>query len=262
MRPIFIFFMAITAMVATAQSSTPFQPVYLVREYMKVKPAMQEDYLKTEALWKKVHQRRIAEGRIISWQLFRLVAPSGTSGEYDYMTVTAYKSGKEMDDLNTYMNWDYITKGMSVAEITLANDTELTRSLVNSQWLRLLERVQPTGKYVEVSELSVQPGKGGELEKLEKMMNPIFVDVCASGKIAGWRFGEMIYSKNSSGGYYRVITTNTINDMLTWADNKTLENSFKKIYPGKDFDATMKSFRDIIKIEKVELWTLVDTTDK
>jgi hypothetical protein len=55
-----------------AQSSTSNQlnePNYLLREYMKVEPGQEEAYLKIEKLWKKVHQRRIAEGKIIAWTL-------------------------------------------------------------------------------------------------------------------------------------------------------------------------------------------------
>jgi hypothetical protein len=244
-----------------AQTTTPFEPVILIREFMKVADGERENYEKTEALWKKIHQRRVTEGKILGWTLYRRVAPQGSNAPYDYMVVTVFKSGKEIDDMNATMNWDYITKGLSVSDITLINDTEKTRKLVSSQWSRLTERVNPTGKYVEVTELTVPNGKGGELEKLEKLMNPIFTDISAAGKIAGWRFGEIMYNEGNAGGYFRVISTNSIHDMITWAENKTLENAFKKIYPTKDFEATMKSFGDIISFGKVDLWEKVDFTN-
>lgn len=259
MKTLTLFLFCVLALSISAQSPTPFEPVIVIREYMKVMPGKGEDYLKIEALWKKVHQRRVTEGKIVAWQLLRKVAPHGADSPYDYMTITVFKNGKAIDDMNT-MNWDYITKGMSVAEITLINDTELTRKLINSEWTRLLERVQPSGKYIQYTDLTAAVGKGDELEAMEKMMNPVFVELSTSGKIAGWRFGEKLYSDHGVGGYYRVITTNSINDMLTWAENKSLENGFKKVYPNKDFDATMKSFRDIITLTKTELWEVVDTT--
>lgn len=58
-------FCLLVSIVAAAQDATD-APVYLLREYMKVEPGMEEEYLKIEQLWKKVHQRRKDEGKILN----------------------------------------------------------------------------------------------------------------------------------------------------------------------------------------------------
>jgi hypothetical protein len=50
-----------------AQTPTSTEPVYIQREYMKVMHGMWDDYLKTEQVWKAVHQRSKDEGKILGW---------------------------------------------------------------------------------------------------------------------------------------------------------------------------------------------------
>jgi hypothetical protein len=49
-------------------------------------------------------------------------------------------------------------------------------------------------------------------------------------------------------------------DMLTHESSGYLEKAFKKVYPTKDFAATMKSIRDLITLLDVELFERVDST--
>ncbi len=242
-------------------ASEPVMPVYLLREFMKVEPGKDADYLKTERLWQKVHQRRVAEGQIEGWALYRSVLPSGTNAQYDYMTVTTTKDGNQMEQSNS-MDWDYITKGMTTEELALANDTEKTRKIVARALYMLTERTQNGGKYIELTTLRANAGQGGKLAEFEKMMKPVFEEIAKSGTIAGWRFGEILYPITpQSGTSYRVITTNTMEDMLTWND-KSLQKSFKKVYPAKDYNATMKAIRDIITIQTVQLLERVYQTER
>jgi hypothetical protein len=44
---------------AQTTNTQTVDPVYILREYMKVESGMEEDYLKTEAIWKKVHERSL-----------------------------------------------------------------------------------------------------------------------------------------------------------------------------------------------------------
>jgi hypothetical protein len=246
-------------LMAQTTSSTPFKPWYVSREMMKVLPGKNAEYLKTEALWKKVHQKRVAEGKIIGWALFRCIVPRGTNTEYDYMTVTTFKSGKELED--STMNWAYITKDMTKEDLEIMNNTESTRNLTTSVLSKTIEKVGSVGKYLELTQLKVIPGKGSELEKMEKEMNPVFVEIAKTGKIWAWRFNDIIYPVNANtGDYTRVISCNTMHDMLTWSDNDLLKNTYKQVYPSKDPDTNWQAFRSIMTINQVELWEKIDET--
>jgi hypothetical protein len=236
---------------------------YLLREYTKVEPGKRAEYVKTEQLWKKVHQRRLAEGKIIDWTLYRCVFPSGSNAAYDYMTVTVFKSGKEMQDASNF-SWDYIIKGMTKEEEMIADNTEKIRKIVSSNLFHVLERVQPqpNTNFTQITTLKAETGKGAELEKLETMMKPVFEEAVKMGSISGWRFGEQIYPITpESGDFYRVIGTTNLDQMLKAGNSNYIETAFKKIYPEKNYAATMKIFRDMISIKDVELWEKVDSTN-
>jgi hypothetical protein len=253
-------FCLLVSIVAAAQAA-PDAPVYLLREYMKVEPGMEEEYLKVEHLWKKVHQRRKDEGKILNWNLSRR-SFYGTNADYDYMTVTAFKSGKELEEAQN-MTWEYITKGMSPEEIALANSTGKTRKMVSSSLSYQLLRSQSNAenRFIKITQVKAAAGKGVELEKAEAMMKPVFDEAGKMGAISGWRFGEHLYPRSAEGAnYYRIESINTMADMLTHESSGYLEKAFKKVYPTKDFAATMKSIRDLITLLDVELFERVDST--
>ncbi len=247
---------------AQTTAATAEQPNYLLREFMKVEPGQEENYLKVEKLWKKVHQRRITEGKIIAWTLSRRVY-YGSNAPYDYVTTTVYKSGKEMDEAAATMNWDYITKGMTAEEIALANTTEKTRKMVSSQLVYQTERVQPqvtANNYWKISQVMAKPGKGAELAKYEKMMKPVFEEACKSGAISGWRFGQNLFPRAAEGAnYYRVIVTNNMDDMLKAETGDYIAKAFKKVYPDKDWTVMNKTIADLITIGDIELLVRVDS---
>lgn len=248
----------------SAQTPSATDPFYILREYMKVEPGMGEQYLKTEVTWKKVHARRKTEEKIVDWVLYRRLFPSGTNSEYEYMTLTVFKTGKELEAA-TSMNWEYITKGMSADDLAIANNTEKTRKLVSRSLDQQMERVQPgpSGRFVKLTQVRAVAFQGGELAKHEHMMKPVFEEAVKMGKIAGWRFGSHVYPMDdNTGNYYRAINTNTLDEMLNNENNGYLQTAFKKVYPDKDYMTTMKTIRSsITTFPKEEIWERVDKLD-
>lgn len=92
-------------------------------------------------------------------------------------------------------------------------------------------------------------------------MKPVFEAATKIGNIASWTFGKHLYPYSPEiGNYYRVIGTNSLEDMLKADASNYIEANFKKVYPSKDYAATMKAVRDIISIKSTELWVKVDET--
>jgi len=258
-----VLFVTMCSNLLQAQTPANSDQLFIVKEFMKVEPGMEEAYLKTEQLWKKVHQRRVDEGKIVSWSLTRRTF-SGTDAPYDYVLFTAYKSGKEMDEANSSMNWDYVTKGMTVEELVIANNTTKTRKLVSSQLLMGLNRVQPqqNNRYMKITQVKAAPEKSDELEKMETMMKPVFEEACKKGNVTGWRFGKNLYPQaTGAANYYRAVAAANMDDMLKIESGDFLAAAFKKVHPTKDWKATKKSFNDIITIMDSELLELVDLTN-
>lgn len=245
---------------AQPTAAVPYEPTYTEWEYMKVMPGKGSDYLKVEQTWKKIHQRRKEEGKIINWTLYRRVYPSGSNTTYDYATTTTFKSGVELEG-TLDMTWEYIKKGLNNEEIAIAEGTEKTRQIVDRKLNLLLERVEPQGRFVKFTTLNVKPGQGAEQEKLERMMNPVFVEACKMGKIASWRFGRQLFPLSANGGnYYRGIGVKNLDDLLKNETNKYIEAAFRKVYPTKDYAAVTKSFRDLMTVVTVEIWEKIDST--
>ena len=245
----------------TLAQTTPIQPNYLLREYMKVNPGKESDYLKVEKVWKKIHQRRIKEGKISSWTLSKKVY-GGSYASYDYVTTTVFKSGKEMDEAAS-LNWDYITAGLSPEDLAIVNTTGDTRKMTSSQLIYQTQRVQAEGsifKYWQITQVKAKQGFGAELEKYEAMMKPVFEEAAKSGQISGWRFGENLFPRRANeGNYYRVIITKNMEDLLNSEKNSYLSAAFKKVYPTKDWKVFSKAMNDIITTLDVDLLERIDT---
>jgi hypothetical protein len=254
-------FLSVNLLAQTSTSNQVSEPNYLLREFMKVEPGQEEAYLKIEKLWKKVHQRRIAEGKIMAWTLSERVY-YGSNAPYDYVTTTVYKSGKEMDEANA-LTWEYIIKGLTPDEVMLINTTNKTRKMVSSQLSYQTERVQPdanANNYWKISQVKSLPGKGAELEKYEKLMKPVFEEACKMGAISGWRFGEYVFPRAKDGAnYYRAIVTKNMDDMLKAENGDYIAKAFKKVYPDKDWATMNKTIADLITIQDVELLHRIDS---
>lgn len=70
-------------------------PMYLLFEFMRVKPENTSDYLQVEQFWSGIHQQRVADKSIIGWDLWSL-QPSGTEQGSQYLTVTLFSSLENM----------------------------------------------------------------------------------------------------------------------------------------------------------------------
>lgn len=237
------------------------EPVYVLREYMKVEPGQYDKYLQVEQVWKKVHQRRVDEGKILGWGVYRS-AFYGTNAHHDFMVVTRFRSGKDLAEAQK-MTWDYIKKGISAQDTLVAFNSEKTRKMVSSMLseMRLELNSGRENHFFKMTHLKVMPGKWRELEALETLMKPVFGEAAKMGPVSAWRFGKHLFPLADGGAtYYRIINTTTMDEMLKVEEGSYLETAFKKVYPAKDFAATMKSIRDLITIMDVELYEFVDGT--
>ena len=92
-------------------------------------------------------------------------------------------------------------------------------------------------------------------------MKPVFEAAAKMGSIASWTFGSIMYPYNPEvGNYYRIIGTNSLDDMLKAETSNYIETAFKKVYPNKDYKATMDAIRGTMSIKSSELWVEVDAT--
>jgi len=90
---------------------------YLLFEFMKVQQGHWDDYYAVEDFWSGIHKQRVADKSILGWDMWALV-PSGTKQGPNYLTVTIFKSLKDM--LNAVNSWDV----MAYAKKAYPNKTD------------------------------------------------------------------------------------------------------------------------------------------
>ena len=71
---------------------------YTVYDYIKVAPNMQDDYLKLEKAFKKIHAARKKAGKLDGWSL--TVVISGSDNSYDYVTRNSFKGSAQFAHSN------------------------------------------------------------------------------------------------------------------------------------------------------------------
>ena len=69
----------------------PQQP-YVTLHYKNIPEADEEAYLEVEKFWKPIHEKRIAEGRMRSWFLYKVKTSEDQPLPYNYVTANVYPS--------------------------------------------------------------------------------------------------------------------------------------------------------------------------
>jgi hypothetical protein len=83
----------------SAKTPIPFK--FILIDFMKVKPGMEDEYIKVEKDdWKPFHQQLVNENKMSSWALWGRVFPGGAAVDHDYVTSNAYATYEQMGNIN------------------------------------------------------------------------------------------------------------------------------------------------------------------
>ncbi len=105
---------------------------YLFVDYMDVADGKEEDYVKAEGLWLKVHESWAQEGRILAWGLAK--ARKNTLG-IEYIT---WKIAHSREDVVGLYDMEAIERILGTADFeTISSLTGPSRSIVGSEILKL-----------------------------------------------------------------------------------------------------------------------------
>ena len=127
--------------VSTTGNDYPAMGRYVEVDYMDTPEGEEAAYIEAEnAYWKPMQEQRIAQGLMTGWDLWGLKYPSGTSEDYDYVTINFFDSYSKLSEP------DYPQEVISGAHPDFAEgdferiveETIATRSMVNMQlWIRI-----------------------------------------------------------------------------------------------------------------------------
>jgi hypothetical protein len=228
-----------------------------VAEYMKVKPGMWDKYMDCERVWKKIHQYRKDKAMINGWELERLVFPSGTGSEYDFMTVTHFPSWDGIDNQAWY---EQALESLTDDEKKIALAAEDYRDLVKREiWTAgemAFGKSEKSPKYRVENYMKLPAGGMEDWSKMEsEFVKPVHQKNIEKGNRAGWLMAYMILPRGSEQKY----DVSTIDFYDNWADMDNNEgDAWKEVHPDLNWETLDKKFESTRTIVRTEVRVLVE----
>lgn len=230
--------------------------IYYAVQYMKVHPTKDHDYIVLETeIWKKLHEARKAAGVLDGWYMFRVLSPSGTDAEYNYITVNVYNTKEKLAGHYESYGVDY-TKFLTNEEVATALKTEEIRDMVKEEVWQSEDSVLKANpdniyKYQRFNAMRLRPGVTGEqyanLEK--KNWKPVHTARVKAGKMHGWSLVSMILPGGTDVSY----AWGTIDFYDNFVDLfESTDPYLEQVHNAKELkDITNKTLatRDLIKSE-------------
>lgn len=182
---------------------------YYVVQYMKVSPSLESDYLELELeVWKKMHSARIKQGNLTAWYFYRVVAPSGTNTEYNYITVNEYIGAENLaghfDGLGVNPN-DVLTAD----EISMALQTPEVRDLVYEEvWTKVDDLVNEEAdhmyRFQVFNSMKMKEGVDeSDYQRIEQnYWKPVHNERISRGLMHGWGLYTMIIPGGTERDYH------------------------------------------------------------
>jgi len=236
-----------------------FSQTVAVVSYMKVPPAGGDAYIALEHEWKKVHQARVNEGKMIAWELY-YVHNQGTSTPYNYATVNIYKDLKAA--LAGFSEAEF-KKALGSKWQDILNKTPASRDLVKEEMYSYVMgiRAKAPEKYLTVSFMRIlQPDNYYVME--EEAYMPMHQAAIDDKQMEGWGIWNRAFPEDVE---YHAVAVNGYSSLdqlmgLTYAD---LQEKLKNKMKPSDLVKMVNLVNDTEQIRtmvKSQLWELVDAT--
>ncbi|QUI25381.1 hypothetical protein HZI73_25135 [Vallitalea pronyensis] len=233
---------------------------YAIMEYMKVVNRLQDVYIKTEEAWKGVHKRRLDEGIISGWYLYK-VHYAYEGARHNYVTINTYDDFSRLS--NVYPRHMVAEADPEKGYDGFEDMTEDSRKKMFSELSKLIDSCGPidktltNSKYLKVAFMTVDEchkDKYAAMEnKVWKKAHQYLVD---QGIQDWWALYELEFPHGTSVGY-QYITVSAVSDF-----DKLQEldywGAYKACYPDGDFDGDYAKTLALRQCERAELWELID----
>lgn len=261
-----ILWSVLCAIPAIASAQTPDTTRYIVYNYIKVAPSMEDDYLKLEKAFKKIHLARKKEGKLHGWGISRVLSPTGANCEYNYVARNTYLGNDQLANYfqGTYMpqNWQAL---LTKEELALVNRTDEIRTIVKEEvWIERNKAVDDDTKrwtIAVVNYFTSPEGKSASdhLKMENEIWKPVHAARVKDGNMSGWVLNQMRFPFGEDMPYH-VMSVDLYDDMkqlLTpWFDTY-----FAKAHPGKKVDDLIKQTEAAERLLKGELRIKVEALD-
>ena len=155
---------------------------------------------------------------------------------------------------------------MTPEEITLAQNTEKTRKLVDRQIVTFKMGLDPNPKpssWLTIRSVKTSPENNAEYEKALETLKPVLAESAKGGHLTGWSFwAHTFFNAASPWDYSSVSEYATLDDALKFTKTGlNTASEFKKVYPTQDYKAYSKRLLELRHLVSLELWQRVIGTE-
>jgi hypothetical protein len=249
-----------------AQQTPPTR--YTMYSYMKVTPGMDDDYLKLEKAWKKLHIARKKAGKMDDWSLTVVLSPAGSGTEYNYVTRNVFLGAAQLAGYyqDAYMpdNW---TSLLTPEEIALVNRTGELRTIVKEEvWTAtdevLAEDLRKNAK-IAVFNYFDFPATGSHDKHVKnetEVWKPVHAARVKDGTMKGWVLLQMQFPFGANMPY-QDATIDLYTDMNQYLATDWFNKYFAKLHPGKDVNQLLQQTTESATLVKGEVRMILDRLD-
>lgn len=268
---LFLFAFIVSSVLSARAQNAQNAPVYVAYTYYKIAPGRFEDYKNLATAYsKKINDYLIQQGNFMSWSLYDVLTPVGTSADYNVVSVSVSNKIESLLDLSVTgremfaKNFPDLT--VQQADSIMKRFSE-TRTLVKKEIYMAMSNTMQSNpmakpsKYVEVDYMTPVPGKEAQYAKMEtdKFLK-VHQQRIAMNVIKGWvMLGKMFPSDSNDPTPY--VTVNFVDDISAVTDGKYTE-AVKKAWPNEDMAKLFAAINTVKKGQRTEVWKLVLTDSK
>ncbi len=233
---------------------------YFALQYYKVHPSMENEFIRLEGeVWKKIHEARIKKDLLDGWYLLRVVAPSGTHAEYNYIIVFEYETAEKLTGHFEGHGINYAVL-LDEQEIALALRAHEVRDMVYEEVWRTADQTfansESQYRYQIFNSMKIKPGVDeSEYVRLEKeYWKPVHTERIRRNAMFGWGLYTMIIPGGTERNYHwgTIDFYHNFKDYLVEESTSIMNSLYGPENAAKYVEETI-SKRDLLKAEIREL---------
>lgn len=249
-------FFLVAAFVFTIQ----LQAQIAVVNYMKVKQGGEDAFIASERTWKKLHQQRVNEGKMLSWALY-YVHGSGTTSPFSYVTVDLYPdmkaalAGTTTEELKKIFGDKYTDV---IAKTTAARELAYSEMY---NWVMGFSGKEPD-KFLIVSYMNILDNE--QYYKMEKIAyQPMHKVASEMGNMNSWSVWSRPFWNNTS---FEAATVNGFTSVDQMTKSSYSDEIYQKATAGlkpdqlTEFVSLVNKTSEIREMIRTQLWETVEVT--
>jgi hypothetical protein len=226
-------------------------------QYVKVKPGQWNNYMQLEKDAKEFHQKRVEEGIITRWALYRKLY-TGSEDPYQFILVSL--NDDFMKTENAFPQQLIDANYSKEEQGDFMKRAGETRDIVKSEYYDRIVASENSNpyKYLRINSYYVAPeDRGAFMQTRKELVKPVFDEVVDQGHFTSWA----VWKKDPYDKKVQYVSVDAYAEFGDWKKDIPLQKIFDQVFPNMDFNETAAEVIGLRTMVKHEYWELVMATD-